>query len=216
MARASPQRAVHHVIFYHRPAGGGRGGGGENEAEDGKEKERERERERAAGFAVLLFRLLESRLVSEAGGQSEACFHGRPGRWPTNPAASRREHATSRVHEHLPPCFCVSLRGNLLRNLLHDPSPHSLSLSLSFSFSLPFIPRVSVCLSVCPVEAFIVRMCLWLASHFVLLTNPAPLSLSLSFSLFLAFFLLCLCLLIYSSLSLYSIVYTLFLLVFPF
>lgn len=65
-----------------------------------RKKDGEREREREAGRG-LLFRLLESRLVSEAGGQSETCFHGRPGCWSTNPAASCREHATSRVVEHL-------------------------------------------------------------------------------------------------------------------
>ena len=70
------------------------------ETEKSKEKERKTESEREAGRG-LLFRLLESRLVSEAGGQSETCFHGRPGCWSTNPAASCREHATSRVVEHL-------------------------------------------------------------------------------------------------------------------
>lgn len=79
----------------------GRTGGSRSELGGTKENREERIEERRAAGCGLLFRLLESRLVSEAGGQSEADFHGRPGRRPTNPAAKRRKHATSRVDENL-------------------------------------------------------------------------------------------------------------------
>lgn len=144
----------------------------------------EKERERAAGRG-LLFRLLESRLVSEAGGPIGGVLP-----WTPRSVADQSCSIVARTcyiacRRAPPPGIarrpCVSLRGNLLRNLPHDSSlPPSLSLSVAS-------PCAFVRLSVYPLY-----MCLWLAalcfarqaSYFFspapLLPFPLPLSLSLS------------------------------------
>lgn len=92
----------------------------------------EKERERAAGRG-LLFRLLESRLVSEAGGPIGGVLP-----WTPRSVADQSCSIVARTcyiacRRAPPPGIarrpCVSLRGNLLRNLPHDSSlPPSLSL----------------------------------------------------------------------------------------
>lgn len=126
----------------------------------GSEKERERAADRG-----LLFRLLESRLVSEAGGPIGGVLP-----WTPRSVADQSCSIVARTcyiacRRAPPPGIarrpCVSLRGNLLRNLPHDSSlPPSLSLSLK---------RLRVRLSVCPSTLYI---CVCGSRPFVLLAKP--------------------------------------------
>ena len=143
-----------------------------------------RKSEKGRLAAVYYFVCWKAGLLARPGGQSEACFHGRPGRWPTNPAPSWREHATSRVDEHLLPASRVAPVFPFVETFYATFPTIPLSLLLSLSEASPC---AFVRLSVYPLY-----MCLWLAalcfarqaSYFFspapLLPFPLPLPLSLS------------------------------------
>lgn len=131
--------------------------------------------------AVYYFVCWKAGLLARPGGQSEACFHGRPGRWPTNPAPSWREHATSRVDEHLLPASRVAPVCFPSWKPFTQPSPRLLSLSLSLAAASP-------CAFVRP-SVYPLYMCLWLAAlcfarQASCFFSPAPL---LPFSLYHSF-----------------------------
>lgn len=160
--------------------------GARNEREALPVEARKSEKGRLA--AVYYFVCWKAGLLARPGGQSEACFHGRPGRWPTNPAPSWREHATSRVDEHLLPASRVAPVFPFVETFYATFPTIPLSLLLSLSEASPC---AFVRLSVYPLY-----MCLWLAalcfarqaSYFFspapLLPFPLPPSLSPRFSLY--------------------------------